>query len=69
MIFKVYYQKMKNEVPVRERTDSMYVEADSEKDVRIMLADHDINVEFIQKVSGAHLEYEKQAENFKMETV
>lgn len=69
MIFKVIYQESRLEVPVRERTKSLYVEADSEKDVRIKLSDRNYNIEFIQPLDDAHLEYEKQSEDFKVETV
>ena len=34
MIYKVYYQENAVEVPVRENTKSLYVEADSEREVR-----------------------------------
>lgn len=69
MIFKVFYQESKFEVPVRERTKSLFVEAEYERDVRKKLASRNYNIEFIQEISGAHLEYEKQSENFKVETV
>jgi DNA-dependent RNA polymerase auxiliary subunit epsilon len=69
MIFKVLYQELGNEVPVRERTKALYVEADSEKDVRKKLVGRDINIEFIQQISGEHLNYEKQSENFVLENI
>lgn len=68
MIFKVLYQENPDETPVREHTKSLYIEADSEKDVRIKLKDRNINIEFIQLLTEAHLEYEKTSENFKLET-
>lgn len=34
MIYKVFFQASTTEVPVREHTDSLYVEAVSERDVR-----------------------------------
>ena len=37
MIYKIYYQENMLQVPVRENTKSMYIEADSEKSVREML--------------------------------
>jgi DNA-dependent RNA polymerase auxiliary subunit epsilon len=67
MIFKVLYQETLSQPPVRERTKSLYVEAEAEKDVRIALADRDYNIEFIQALSPEFLEYEKQSENFKLE--
>ncbi|WP_433749313.1 DNA-dependent RNA polymerase subunit epsilon [Falsibacillus pallidus] len=66
MIFKVFYQDNKTEVPVREKTSAMYVQADAERDVRLKLKDRSINIEFIQKVDEAHHEYEKQNEDFKV---
>ncbi|WP_085524127.1 DNA-dependent RNA polymerase subunit epsilon [Tuberibacillus sp. Marseille-P3662] len=69
MIFKVLYQETLDEIPVRESTHSMYVEGDSEKDVRKKLAEKgwNINIEFVQGLSDEFLEYEKQSEDFKVE--
>jgi DNA-dependent RNA polymerase auxiliary subunit epsilon len=64
MIFKVYFQEKANEVPVRENTKTIYLEADSERDVRVKLSDRKINIEYIQKVENAHLEYEQQNEDY-----
>lgn len=64
MIFKVFYQENSNEVPVREKTKTLYMEAQSERDVRQKLKDRNINIEYIQPLKGAHLEYEKQSPNF-----
>ncbi|WP_369546732.1 DNA-dependent RNA polymerase subunit epsilon [Bacillus velezensis] len=66
MIYKVFYQEKADEVPVREKTDSLYIEGVSERDVRTKLKDHKYNIEFVQPVDGAFLEYEKQSENFKV---
>lgn len=67
MIYKVLYQKSKVEVPVRENTQTMYVEAESEREVRKKLTGREINIEFIHPIKGAFLEYEKQTENFEVE--
>lgn len=67
MIYKILYQEKNTEAPVRERTQSLYMEAKSQREVRKRLADSGYNIEFIQEVSGAFLEYEKQSENFKVE--
>ncbi|ASI35874.1 MULTISPECIES: RNA polymerase epsilon subunit [unclassified Exiguobacterium] len=70
MIFKVFYQPLRSEAPVRERTEVMYVEGESIRDVRTSI-DHlikDINVEFIREVSGEFLEYEKQSVDYKVAT-
>ncbi|MFD2443351.1 DNA-dependent RNA polymerase subunit epsilon [Bacillus sp. CGMCC 1.16607] len=66
MIFKVYFQESITQVPVRENTKILYVEGDSQKDVRIKLADRGYNIEFVEAVKGAYLEYEKQNEDFKV---
>jgi len=67
MIFKVLYQDSKTEVPIRENTHTMFVEAESIRDVRDKLKDRDIHVEHIQPLEGAHLEYEMKSENFEVE--
>lgn len=69
MVFKVLYQKNANEVPARERTNTLYVEAESIRDVRNKLSDREINIEFIQELDEAHLAFEKQSEDFKLENV
>jgi DNA-dependent RNA polymerase auxiliary subunit epsilon len=66
MIFKVYYQEKVTEMPVREKTKSLYVEAEAERDVRLKLANRSYNIEFIQKVEGKYLDYEKQNEDFEV---
>ncbi len=69
MIYKVLYQSQPGEVPIRENTKSLYIEAENIREVRSKLADKDINIEFIQPLEGEHLEYEKQSENFKVENI
>jgi DNA-dependent RNA polymerase auxiliary subunit epsilon len=69
MIFKVLYQDLQDEVPVRERTKSIYVEADTVREVREKLSDRNYNIEFIQALDPAHLTYEKQSEKFTVENV
>ncbi|WP_090830216.1 MULTISPECIES: DNA-dependent RNA polymerase subunit epsilon [unclassified Bacillus (in: firmicutes)] len=66
MIFKVYFQESKLQVPVRENTKTVYVEAESEKDVRNKLADRNYNIEFVTSVTGNFLEYEQTNEDFKV---
>ncbi|WLD94993.1 DNA-dependent RNA polymerase subunit epsilon [Alkalihalobacillus sp. AL-G] len=68
MIFKVFYQESLQEVPVREETKSLYFEADSVQAVRSALAGRNYNIEFIQQISGSHLKYEQQFEDFELET-
>ncbi|KLV25813.1 hypothetical protein CHH55_00765 [Niallia circulans] len=64
MIFKVYFQDLKTEVPVRENTRTIFVKGVSERDVRTKLAEKPYNIEFITSVEGAFLEYEQQNEDF-----
>ncbi len=69
MIFKVLYQETPREIPVRERTKSLYLEAESVREVRKKLSDRNINIEYIQQLDEAHLEYEQQSEDFQLENV
>jgi len=66
MIYKVYFQKSIKEVPVRENTKVLYIEGESARDVRTKIADRGFNVEFVQELKGAHLEYEQQNEDYKV---
>lgn len=68
MIYKVLYQENPDEIPVREHTKSLYIEASSEKEVRDLLKGRNINIEFIQLLNEAHLKYEKKSPDFKVET-
>lgn len=69
MIFKVYYQENVLEVPVRENTQCLYVEAESEREVRALLIDRKYNIELIQLLECNHLEYEQASENYKVEKI
>ncbi|RYL95451.1 DUF1447 family protein [Sporolactobacillus sp. THM7-4] len=69
MVFKVLYQKSRKEVPVRENTQTLYLEAEDVREVRRKLADKPYNVEFIQPLTGKFLEYEKQFTEFKLEKI
>ena len=66
MIFKVYYQVNATEVAIRENTKTLYVEAESVRAVRQLLKKEPYNVERVEEISGAYLEYEKQQEDFKV---
>ena len=68
-VFKVFYQKNSKEIPVRENTQVLFVEADGVPEVRKYLDDRDYNIEIVQELSDAYLEFEKQAEDFKVEKV
>jgi DNA-dependent RNA polymerase auxiliary subunit epsilon len=66
MIFKVYYQERITEVPVRENTKTLYIEGESVRDVRTKIADRGYNVESVQEVKGAYLNYEQQNVDYKV---
>jgi DNA-dependent RNA polymerase auxiliary subunit epsilon len=67
MIFKVYYQENIHEMPVREKTKVLFVEAENEREVRHYLKDRQINIEYIQSLEGKYLEYEKNSPHFSLE--
>ncbi|PIC86543.1 MULTISPECIES: DNA-dependent RNA polymerase subunit epsilon [unclassified Sporosarcina] len=69
MIFKVYYHLNVHEVPVRENTLSLYVEAETEKEVRDQLKGRDLMIEYVQKLEGEHLTYEQASPDFHVEQV
>ncbi|PIC84331.1 DNA-dependent RNA polymerase subunit epsilon [Sporosarcina sp. P1] len=69
MIFKVYYHLNVQEVPVRENTLSLYVEAETEKEVRDQLKGRDLMIEYVQKLEGEHLTYEQASPDFRVEQV
>ena len=69
MIYKVLYQENRAEVPVRENTKSLYVEASCEREVRFHLKDRNYNIEFIQLLEGSHLQYEQASSNFEVESL
>ncbi|MEH6940318.1 DNA-dependent RNA polymerase subunit epsilon [Bacillus sp. JJ722] len=66
MIYKVYYQESATEVPVREKTKTVYVKAGTVREVRNKLKGQPYNIEFVTLVEEAYLEYEEQHEDFKV---
>ena len=67
MIFKVYYQPTKRINPRRENTETLYLEAKSEVEARLLVEENtEYNVEFNEGLDDKTLEYEKQSENFKL---
>ena len=66
MIYKVYFQEDIKEAPVREKTKTVFVEAELVRDVRQKLKDFAYNIEIILPVSEEHLQYEQQSEHFKV---
>lgn len=69
MIYKVYYQENVLQVPVRENTMSLYLEAESERSVREKLKERKFNIEYIQVLEGKHLEHEQASPSFQLEQV
>ncbi len=66
MIYKVYFQESNKQVAVREKTQSIYVKGESERDIRKKLVGKPYNIEFITVLEGHYLEFEKQREDFKV---
>lgn len=69
MIYKVYYQESMTEIPVRENTKSLYIEASSEREVRNKLKDRNYNIELVQLLEGNYLQYEQASPNFVLENI
>lgn len=69
MIYKIYYQENATQVPIRENTKHLYIEADSEKNVREKLKNREYNIELIQLLEGQHLKYEQASPHFELEQV
>lgn len=67
MIFKVYYQETKTRNPKREQTQSLYLEANDIVEARSLIEKNTpYNVEYIQELTGNHLEYEKENAPFQL---
>lgn len=67
MIFKVTYQENKLRNPKREETKALYVESETEVDARALVETHTpYNIEFVQPLDPAHLEYEQKSPEFKL---
>lgn len=61
MIFKVTYQESVAQVPLRENTKVLYLKAKDIVEAREKLTNSTpYNIEFLQEISGAHLEYEQE---------
>lgn len=61
MIFKVTYQESVEQVPLRENTKVLYIKAEDKVEAREKLTNNTpYNIEFLQEISGAHLEYEQE---------
>lgn len=69
-VFKVFYQENLTDRIIREDTFTKYFEAESETEVRRILNDSGYNIEFIEELSDAHLNYEKENNSqFKVENL
>ncbi|ETY73903.1 DNA-directed RNA polymerase subunit epsilon [Lactiplantibacillus fabifermentans] len=67
MIYKVYYQETKQRNPQRETTQSLYLEAETEVDARVLVEDNtEYNIEFIEPLEGNFLDYEKENPEFQL---
>ncbi len=67
MIFKVLYQPAEDESPRRETTRSLYLEAENEVEARSLVSKNTkYNIEFIEELTGKHLEYEQKSPDFKL---
>ena len=68
MIFKVFYQETIEEIPVREETKALYIEAETEEQVRKSLSETKYNIEFVTPLSEEALAYEKETnDDFRVE--
>lgn len=69
-VFKVFFQEDIETRILREETQTRYIEAETEEEVRNFLKGTKGNIEFIQALSPAHLEYEQNNnENYKVEPI
>ncbi|MCR8969330.1 DNA-directed RNA polymerase subunit epsilon [Facklamia sp. 7083-14-GEN3] len=67
MIFKVMYQESKDQVPTRERTLSLYLEAENRVEaIEKVTKNTSYNIQYVQALDEAHLAYEKEQEDFKL---
>ena len=69
-VFKVFFQEDLNTRIIREDTQIRYIEANTEEEVRKSMKDSKRNIEFIQALSPAHLEYEQNNnDDFEIESI
>ncbi|MGF3067202.1 DNA-directed RNA polymerase subunit epsilon [Facklamia sp. P12945] len=67
MIFKVMYQESKDQVPTRERTLSLYLEAENRVEaIEKVTQNTSYNIQYVQALDEAHLAYEKEQAGFKL---
>ena len=69
-VFKVFFQEDLNRRIIREDTQICYIEANTEEEVLKSMKDSNRNIEFIQALSPAHLEYEQNNnDDFEIESI
>lgn len=68
-VFKIFYQKNKYEIPVRENTEVLYVEANNIPEVYKYLENREYNIEYVQELNEQYLNFEKESPDFKLEKV
>ncbi|MDO4667833.1 MAG: DNA-dependent RNA polymerase subunit epsilon [Streptococcus sp.] len=73
MIYKVFYQETKERSPRRKNTRSLYLEVDANSELegrikarKLVEEKTNYNIEFIERLSDKHLEYEKESDDFKI---
>ena len=73
MIYKVFYQETKDRSPRRENTRSLYLEIEGDNELegrikarKLVEENTDYNIEFIERLSDKHLEYEKESGTFQV---
>ncbi|WP_413627094.1 DNA-directed RNA polymerase subunit epsilon [Fructilactobacillus vespulae] len=67
MIYKVLYQPNPLEGLKREVTKSLYINANTEAEVRDLIRDNtEYTIEYIQPLTGKHLEFEQNESDFKI---
>lgn len=65
MIFKITYQDNKIRNPKREQTKSLYIEAETDVEARAIVEENTpYNIEFVQLLDPAHLDYEQKSPDF-----
>ncbi|MGT2929289.1 DNA-dependent RNA polymerase subunit epsilon [Streptococcus dentasini] len=73
MIYKVFYQETTDRSPRRETTQALYLSIDAKDELeghikarKLVEANTDYNIEFIELLSDKHLEYEQETDAFEL---
>ncbi|MDC3417451.1 RNA polymerase epsilon subunit [Aquibacillus salsiterrae] len=67
MLYKIIRQGLRYEVPVQNRTTTLYDQANLERHVLRKRANHVLNMELIQQLNEAYLGYGNEPEYLAME--